>query len=170
MFVLFDLIYQVLEPRVFTEGPPTPSEKCGNEYMCIALTLALAAIPAGSQQPPKLYNTVIQKLPEGKQVFSWTQSKFDMKEYCEKAPHYDYGWFEMQQHARIQRRRGHDCSLSVRRGHPDDPPPGRAGVPYSARQRFGRARRIIPTLDYVERAREAGGRNGRCRGDTIGVV
>ena len=51
-----------------------------------ALVLALAAAASAQQPPaqPKLYNTVIQKLKEGKQVFSWTQTKFDIKEYCEK--------------------------------------------------------------------------------------
>ena len=64
--------------------------------------LSLAAIPAAAQQAgqdaakPKLYNTVIQKLREGKQVFSFTQSTFDIAGYCEAAKHYDYTWFEMQ--------------------------------------------------------------------------
>jgi 2-keto-3-deoxy-L-rhamnonate aldolase RhmA len=44
----------------------------------------------------KLYNTAKQKLLDGKQVFSFTQSKFDPAGYCEKAKHYDYTWFEMQ--------------------------------------------------------------------------
>ena len=37
-----------------------------------------------------------QKLLEGKQVFSFTQTKFDIPGYCEAAKHYDYTWFEMQ--------------------------------------------------------------------------
>ncbi len=41
-----------------------------------------------------MYNTTRQKLLEGKQVFSFTQSKFDIKAYCEAAKHYDYAWFE----------------------------------------------------------------------------
>ncbi len=45
---------------------------------------------------PKLYNTAKQKLLEGKQVFSFTQSRMDPKGYCESAKHYDYTWFEMQ--------------------------------------------------------------------------
>jgi hypothetical protein len=45
---------------------------------------------------PKLYNTAKQKLLEGKQVFSFTQSRFDIFGYCEAAKHYDYTWFEMQ--------------------------------------------------------------------------
>src|SRR5215203_6155985 len=68
------------------------------------LALALTASSAVAQQPeaqqsqakPKLYNTAKQKLLEGKQVFSFTQSTFDPAGYCEKAKHYDYTWFEMQ--------------------------------------------------------------------------
>jgi 4-hydroxy-2-oxoheptanedioate aldolase len=56
-----------------------------------------------AQNPPpplkkdaKLYNTAKQKLLDGKQIFSYTQSKADPAEYCEKAKHYDFTWFEMQ--------------------------------------------------------------------------
>lgn len=52
------------------------------------------AAPAGGKA--KLYNTAKQKLLDGKQVFSFTQTKFDPAGYCEKAKHYDYTWFEMQ--------------------------------------------------------------------------
>ena len=45
---------------------------------------------------PKLYNTARQKLLEGKQIFSFTQSKMDINGYCESARHYDFTWFEMQ--------------------------------------------------------------------------
>ena len=45
---------------------------------------------------PKLYNTARQKLLEGKQIFSFTQSKMDINGYCESAKHYDFTWFEMQ--------------------------------------------------------------------------
>jgi 2-keto-3-deoxy-L-rhamnonate aldolase RhmA len=64
--------------------------------------LSLAAMVASGQQAgqdsakPKLYNTAKQKLLEGKQVFSFTQSTFDIAGYCEAAKHYDYTWFEMQ--------------------------------------------------------------------------
>jgi 2-keto-3-deoxy-L-rhamnonate aldolase RhmA len=68
----------------------------------VVFGFSLAVIPAAAQQAgqdaakPKLYNTVIQKLREGKQVFSFTQSTFDIAGYCEAAKHYDYTWFEMQ--------------------------------------------------------------------------
>jgi len=53
---------------------------------------------AGGQSaaPAKLYNTAKQKLLEKKQVFSFTQTRADPADYCEKAKHYDYAWFEMQ--------------------------------------------------------------------------
>ncbi|HTS29250.1 MAG TPA: aldolase/citrate lyase family protein [Bryobacteraceae bacterium] len=60
---------------------------------------ALLCLPGTSQQSgakPPLYNTVKQKLLEGKQVFSYTQSKFDIPGNCEAAKHYDYTWYEMQ--------------------------------------------------------------------------
>jgi len=64
--------------------------------------LALPGVPLIAQSPdsaaPKapLYNTVKQKLLQGKQVFSFTQSKMDIADYCERAKHYDFIWFEMQ--------------------------------------------------------------------------
>ena len=66
----------------------------------LAGALLSAAAVAQSQRPdaakPELYNTVKQKLLEGKQVFSFTQSKMDAAAYCEAAKHYDFTWFEMQ--------------------------------------------------------------------------
>jgi 2-keto-3-deoxy-L-rhamnonate aldolase RhmA len=72
--------------------------------VCSLFAFAVSAIPVAGQQQnqdqgnakPKLYNTTKQKLLEGKQVFSFTQSKFDIAGYCEAAKHYDYTWFEMQ--------------------------------------------------------------------------
>jgi 2-keto-3-deoxy-L-rhamnonate aldolase RhmA len=58
-----------------------------------ALCFAQTAAPPKAD---KLYNTAKQKLLEGKQVFSFTQSKADPAAYCESAKHYDYTWFEMQ--------------------------------------------------------------------------
>jgi hypothetical protein len=43
-----------------------------------------------------LYNTAKQKLLDGKQLFTYTISRLDVKLYCEVAQHYDYIWFEMQ--------------------------------------------------------------------------
>jgi 2-keto-3-deoxy-L-rhamnonate aldolase RhmA len=44
----------------------------------------------------KLYNTAKQKLLDGGQVFSFTQSRPDPEQYCAMAPHYDFVWIEMQ--------------------------------------------------------------------------
>jgi 2-keto-3-deoxy-L-rhamnonate aldolase RhmA len=68
--------------------------------LAIAL-LSGAAAAQGQAQPqgapkPKLYNTAKQKLLEGKQIFSFTQSRFDVEGYCESAKHYDYAWIDMQ--------------------------------------------------------------------------
>jgi 4-hydroxy-2-oxoheptanedioate aldolase len=63
------------------------------------LTIAILVITAAAQQPaakPPLYNTTKQKLLDGKQVFSYTQTKFDIAGNCESAKHYDYTWYEMQ--------------------------------------------------------------------------
>jgi 2-keto-3-deoxy-L-rhamnonate aldolase RhmA len=59
--------------------------------------LAVASVPIVAQSPKAtLYNTTKQKLLDGKQVFSFTQSKMDIADYCERAKHYDFTWFEMQ--------------------------------------------------------------------------
>jgi len=69
-------------------------------FLGIAL-LGLSRVAQGQAQgqgaaKPKLYNTAKQKMLEGKQVFSFTQSKPDPESYCESAKHYDYAWIEMQ--------------------------------------------------------------------------
>src|ERR1700682_3631453 len=70
----------------------------------LAAICSFLAVMATAQQPskspaaatPKLYNTAKQKLLDGKQVFSFTQSRLDVAGYCEAAKHYDFVWFEMQ--------------------------------------------------------------------------
>lgn len=64
----------------------------------VLCVVAAAQQPGGNQKgaAPKLYNTAKQKLLDGKQVFSFTQSRADVADYCERAKHYDYAWFEMQ--------------------------------------------------------------------------
>src|SRR5580693_1076831 len=74
--------------------------------VCSFLALAAPGMRVGAQSPDagaaagaakaKLYNTTKQKLLDGKQVFSFTQSKMDIADYCERAKHYDFTWFEMQ--------------------------------------------------------------------------
>src|SRR5438128_8134466 len=69
-------------------------------FLAFALLVTVApAQPQGRGEAgakPKLYNTAKQKLLQGKQIFSFTQSKFDIAGYCEAAKHYDFTWFEMQ--------------------------------------------------------------------------
>jgi len=63
------------------------------------LGILMAARLRGQDQSttkPKLYNKTKQKLLDGKQVFSFTQTKLDIPGYCESAKHYDFTWFEMQ--------------------------------------------------------------------------
>ena len=67
----------------------------------LAALVAAICVTAVAQQPhdksmAPLYNTAKQKLLDGKQVFSFTQSKADPAAYCESAKHYDFTWFEMQ--------------------------------------------------------------------------
>src|SRR5881227_2259325 len=68
--------------------------------LCLPAQAQQAAPGRGAAKPP-LYNTAKQKLLDGKQVFSYTQSKFDIAGHCEAAKHYDYTWFEMQ-HATLE--------------------------------------------------------------------
>ena len=51
--------------------------KCFSGAICSFLAAAVLSVPAVAQQP-KIYNTVKLKLAEGKQVFSYTQTKFDI--------------------------------------------------------------------------------------------
>jgi 4-hydroxy-2-oxoheptanedioate aldolase len=115
----------------------------------------LAALPAAAQQP-KLYNTVIQKLREGKQVFSFTQSKFDVAGYCEAAKHYDYVWFEMQ-HSTLEFR---DVEAMIAAcPHAGAIPmirlPDAQEWHIQHATDIGALGIIVPTVDDVERAREA---------------
>jgi len=72
--------------------------------VCLPLAIALLSVLAVAQQPgrgqgaakPPLYNTAKQKLLDHKQIFSFTVFKLDVADYCEKAKHYDYTWFDMQ--------------------------------------------------------------------------
>ncbi len=70
-------------------------------FLAVVLLVLGAGVKSWAQQgapaaKPVLYNTAKQKLLDGKQVFSFTQDKFDIADYCERAKHYDFTWFEMQ--------------------------------------------------------------------------
>jgi len=63
--------------------------------------VALMGILASAQQAPSpakapMYNTAKAKLLAGKRVFSFTQSNFDVADFCERSKHYDFSWIEMQ--------------------------------------------------------------------------
>jgi 2-keto-3-deoxy-L-rhamnonate aldolase RhmA len=124
--------------------------------------IALCGMLARAQQQgqgatgAKLYNTAKQKLLEGKQVFSFTQSKFDIKDYCERAKHYDFTWFEMQ-HSTLEFKDIEQMIAAC---------PHAGAIPMirlpDAQEwhiqhatDIGALGVIIPTVDDVDRAREA---------------
>ena len=121
-----------------------------------SLLAAALLLPAQPAAKPKLYNTAKQKLLEGKTVFSWTQSKFDIAEYCEKAKHYDYTWFEMQ-HSTLEFR---DIEAMIA-ACPHNGAIPMIRLPDAQEWHIQHAMDIgclgviIPTVDDVERAREA---------------
>jgi 4-hydroxy-2-oxoheptanedioate aldolase len=123
------------------------------------LAVALFGVVAAAQQPstakPKLYNTAKQKLLEGKQIFSFTQSQMDPKAYCEAAQHYDYAWFEMQ-HSTLEFR---DIEAMIA-ACPHTPAIPMIRLPDAQEWHIQHATDIgvlgviIPTVDDVDRARE----------------
>ncbi len=123
----------------------------------LILSAALLSIPALAQAPkPPLYNTAKQKLLEGKQIFSFTQSKFDIKGYCEAAKHYDYAWFEMQ-HSTLEFK---DVEAMIAAcPHAGAIPmvrlPDAQEWHIQHATDIGALGVIVPTVDDVERAREA---------------
>ena len=123
------------------------------------LCLFAASAAQAQQQPaakPALYNTAKQKLLDGKQIFSFTQSKMDPAGYCEAAKHYDYTWFEMQhstlEFADIEKMIG-TC--------PHAPAIPMIRLPDAQEWHIQHATDIgvlgiiVPTVDDVDRAREA---------------
>jgi 2-keto-3-deoxy-L-rhamnonate aldolase RhmA len=137
--------------------------KISAKTISIALGFSLAGAWAVAQQAqspdnpkPKFYNTVKQKLLEGKQVFSYTQSKFDIAGNCEAAKHYDFTWYEMQ-HSTLEFR---DIEAMIAAcPHAGAIPMIR--LPDAQEMRIqhstdiGALGVIIPTVDDVDRAREA---------------
>ncbi len=122
---------------------------------------ALLAVSLSAQQPAAparapLYNTAKQKLLDGKQVFSFTQSKFDIPGYCEKAKHYDYTWFEMQ-HSTLEFK---DVEAMIAAcPHAGATPmirlPDAQEFHIQHATDLGALGVIVPTVDDVERALEA---------------
>jgi len=124
--------------------------------------MAIFSITAGAQQQgqdatkAKLYNTAKQKLLEGKQVFSFTQWQFDIPGYCEAAKHYDYTWFEMQ-HSTLEFK---DIERMIAAcPHAGATPmirlPDAQEWHIQHATDIGALGVIIPTVDDVDRAREA---------------
>jgi 2-keto-3-deoxy-L-rhamnonate aldolase RhmA len=123
---------------------------------CSTLVVALLCGLATAQAPkPKLYNTTKQKLLDGKQVFSFTQSKADPVAYCESAKHYDYAWFEMQ-HSTLEFK---DVEAMIA-ACPKAPATPMIRLPDAQEWHIQHATDIgalgviIPTVDDVDRARE----------------
>lgn len=125
-------------------------------FLAIALPGILLAAQGEGATPPKLYNTAKQKILEGKQVFSFTQWKMDVEAYCEAAKHYDYAWFEMQ-HSTLEFRDVEKMIAAC---------PHAGAIPMirlpDAQEwhiqhatDIGALGVIIPTVDDVDRAREA---------------
>jgi 4-hydroxy-2-oxoheptanedioate aldolase len=128
------------------------------------LAVGLLGIPSPAQQQdrgpaaakPNLYNTAKQKLLEGKQVFSFTQSKFDIAGYCEAARHFDYTWFEMQ-HSTLEFK---DVEAMIAAcPHAGATPmirlPDAQEWHIQHATDIGALGVIVPTVDDVDRAREA---------------
>ena len=115
--------------------------------------LALAAL---AQPKPPLYNTAKQKLLEGKQVFSFTQTKFDIAGYCEAAKHFDYTWFEMQ-HSTLEFKDVEAMIAACPRAGaiPMIRLPDAQEFHIQHATDLGALGVVIPTVDTVERALEA---------------
>jgi 4-hydroxy-2-oxoheptanedioate aldolase len=129
-------------------------------FLGIALPgLSLTAQGQGQGQgaaKPKLYNTAKQKLLEGKQIFSFTQSRMDVAGYCESAKHYDYAWFEMQhstlEFADIEKMIG-ACPHAGATPMIRLPDAQEWHIQHATD--IGALGIVIPTVDDVDRAREA---------------
>jgi len=121
--------------------------------------VAMFSVTASAQQlqtSKPTYNTVKKKLQEGKQVFSFTQSKFDVEGYCEAAKHYDYAWFEMQ-HSTLEFK---DVERMIAAcPHAGATPmirlPDAQEWHIQHATDIGALGVVIPTVDDIERAREA---------------
>ncbi len=128
-------------------------------FGCVATAAALVCSVATAQeqaQKKPLYNTAKAKLLAGKQVFSFTQSKFDIADYCEHAKHYDFTWFEMQ-HSTLEFK---DVEAMIAAcPHAGATPmirlPDAQEWHIQHATDIGALGVIVPTVDDVDRAREA---------------
>ena len=122
------------------------SREARKRVACSFLAVGLLGILAVAQlrgqdqssAKPKLYNKAKQKLLDGKQVFSFTQTKLDIPGYCEAAKHYDFTWFEMQhstlEFADIEKM----IAACPYAGHSDDTAARRSGMAHTTFHRHRR--------------------------------
>jgi 2-keto-3-deoxy-L-rhamnonate aldolase RhmA len=124
--------------------------------VCSLLALALPLVAQSGATKSPLYNTAKQKLLDGKQVFSFTQSKPDAAGYCERAKHYDFTWFEMQ-HSTLEFADIEKMIAACPRvkAIPMIRLPDAQEWHIQHATDIGALGVIIPTVDDVERAREA---------------
>lgn len=115
-----------------------------------------SAQPSAPAAKAPLYNTVKAKLLAGKQVFSFTQSTPDPAGYCEKAKHYDFTWFEMQ-HSTLEFRDVEAMIAACPRAAatPLVRLPDAQEWHIQHAMDIGALGVIVPTVDDVDRAREA---------------
>ena len=119
-------------------------------------TTALAQNPLPPVSKAQLYNTAKAKLLSGQQIFSFTQSKMDIEGYCESAKHYDFTWFEMQ-HSTLEFA---DVEKMIAacphvRATPMIRLPDAQEWHIQHATDIGALGVIVPTVDDVDRAREA---------------
>jgi 2-keto-3-deoxy-L-rhamnonate aldolase RhmA len=130
-------------------------------FALTAAAMLISSVLVAQNPPPpiadksKLYNTTKQKLLEGKQVFSFTQSAADPEGYCERAKHYDFTWFEMQ-HSTLEFR---DVEAMIKAcPHVAATPmirlPDAQEWHIQHSTDIGALGVVIPTVDDVDRARE----------------
>jgi 2-keto-3-deoxy-L-rhamnonate aldolase RhmA len=123
---------------------------------CALPVLLCGAFAIAQSAKPPLYNTAKQKLLDGKQVFSFTQSTMDIAGYCERARHYDFTWFEMQ-HSTLEFK---DVEKMIAacphvKATPMIRLPDAQEWHIQHATDIGALGVIVPTVDDVDRAREA---------------
>src|SRR5579862_2162852 len=134
----------------------TKIQACAIAIAALAGAVALAQQSQNNGAKPKLYNTAKQKLLDGKQVFSFTQSLPDVADYCERAKHYDFTWFEMQ-HSTLEFKDVEKMIAAC--PHVNATPmirlPDAQEWHIQHTTDIGALGVIVPTVDDVDRAREA---------------
>jgi 2-keto-3-deoxy-L-rhamnonate aldolase RhmA len=125
-------------------------------FSILAIVAAAALIAVAQAPKAKLYNTAKQKLFDGKQVYSFTQSTADPADYCERAKHYDFTWFEMQ-HSTLEFKDVEKMIAACPRVNatPMIRLPDAQEWHIQHTTDIGALGVIVPTVDDVDRAREA---------------